>query len=180
MNASKIIKRVLCLALAAAMLFSAASCSKRKKTEPLVTTPQFGEFIEGGYELPYEFADGFKAVMQIPPHSQYETVDTTPSGSKNIHLNTTLTEDEVRKFYEIYFDNMEKVVPIAENDSSTGYYDKDIRLVLFNLNVWTADGKTNYKIGTMPCEDINANKVWKLAESKSTPDEKSGKKSSGK
>jgi hypothetical protein len=32
----------------------------------------------------------------------------------------------------------------------------------------------------MPCEDIKANKVWKLAESKSTPDKKSDKKTDDK
>ena len=63
------------------------------------------------------------------------------------HLTTDKSVDEVQKFYDEYFAKLPKVKAKKKTDETTGYYDKDKRMIIFNFYVWTADGKTNYKMG---------------------------------
>lgn len=154
-KAKKLIPVFFCLFAAVFSALALSACSGKKKESSNV-----GRLTSEGYELPYEYEDGYKAVMKVPDNSQYVTISTTPGGNKVFHLKTTLSEDEVSAFYDEYFSTLEEVKPIKESDDSVGYFDKDARMILFNLDVWTADGTTNYKLGAEACDKIEDSKIW--------------------
>ncbi|MBQ1239901.1 MAG: hypothetical protein IIX71_07900, partial [Ruminococcus sp.] len=79
------------------------------------------------------------------------------------HLTTDKSVDEVQKFYDEYFAKLPKVKAKKKTDETTGYYDKDKRMIIFNFYVWTADGKTNYKMGAAACDDIEKSDTFELA-----------------
>lgn len=174
---SKIIKSAACVALAALMLFSAASC-RNKKTVSTSATPTFGHFTEKGYELPYEYSDGYKAAMKVPLNSSFLNVSTTPTGNKVVHMTCEQSVDAVKKFYDAYFKDLVKLKAVKETDKSVAYYDKDARLVLFNLTVWVANNMTNFSLGTQACDKLEDSTQWKKADdsSKSEKSESSEKK----
>lgn len=156
--------KLLCAAFAVTMSLSAAACTSNttdssSSTEPAVTVGA------DGYQLPYEYTDGYEAKFKTIDSSYYLTSATDKNGNKTVHFKTDKTQDEVKGFYDDYFKSLTPVVPKDENDNSKGYYDSEKRLVIYNLIVWEADGKTNYKMGTRPCDDINSDEVWKLADS---------------
>ena len=167
MKASKIIIRILCVGMAALTLVSASACGK-KKTATNATKPTFGHFTSKGYELPYEYSDGYRATMKVPSDSTYETVSTTPGGNKVVHLKTSHNEGTVKQFYEVYFKELVKVKAKKETDHSVGYFDKDARLILFNFKVWTADDVTNFSLGTEACEKLEDSKLWEKADDDKT------------
>lgn len=157
MKTTSVIKRILCVACAAVMVVSVTACGNRKsKTDN-------GKLTSNGYELPFEFSDGEKEYMPVVENSVYETVSTTKGGGKVVHLSTIKSKEEVQAFYDAYFEGKPAVKPKMETDTSTGYYDEEHHLVVFNLNIWTADGMTNYKMGCAKCEDITNDAVWRLA-----------------
>ena len=168
-----LIKRTLCVVCAAALVFALGGCGKdkSKKTVSAVTSganyptgiADPGRLTSEGYELPYKYDDGYVGVMKVVDDSAYETVSETPGGNIVFHLTTTKSEDEVKAFYDQYFSTLQKVKPKNENDTSVGYFDKEKRMILFNLNVWTANGKTNYKLGAEACDKLEDSKIWQAA-----------------
>ena len=156
MNSSSAIKKILCVFCAAVMAFSVTACgNKKSKTDN-------GNLTSEGYELPFDYDNGEKVYMPVVDNSVYETVSTTTGGGKVVHLSTTKTEDEVRAFYAEYFKGKPEVRARLETDHSKGYYDADNQLVVFNLDVWTADGMTNYKMGNAKVTDIENDPIWRL------------------
>ena len=174
MNKSTILKRVLCVLCAAALALALTACGSKKKATtstdgvshaPKITDPAIiGQITDDGYELPFSYEDGFKAVMNIVDDTQYETYTTSDDGSMRFHLTTSKSEDEVKAFFEDYFKDLQKVKPKLETDHSQGYYDEEKRIVVFNFEVWTADGKTNYQLCATPCDDLSQNETWQPAE----------------
>lgn len=153
--------RIICASCALLTILSATACRRNKTVSPSSNSASsFGSLTSKGYELPYEYEDEYSATMKVPEGSEYVTVSTTPGGNKVLHLTTTKSVEEVNDFYEKYFDTLVEVKAKKETDNSVGYFDKDARLILFNLNVWTADGKTNYKLGTEACEKLEDSKLW--------------------
>ena len=75
---------------------------------------------------------------------------------------------DVKEYYDKYFADLVPVRPKDKNDISTGYYDKEKRLVIYNLYIWTANGETNYKMGTKACDDINSDDIWEVDETSNT------------
>ncbi len=153
------IKRIICMGCAAVMLFSLTACGK-KQAEVSVTPANSmmlsdpGHLTSEGYELPYTYDDGYKAVIEVVGNSEYVTANKTPGGNMVFHLTTDKTEKEVLDFYDAYFAKLQKVKAKAQGDNSTGYFDKDKRLIIYNLYVWTANGKTNYKMAAEACEKL--------------------------
>ena len=162
------IKRAVCLLCAVALVAALAACGKNKKKagvrEPnpyALSDP--GELTSKGYELPYEYEDGYKAVVPAVENSEFFTASKTPGGNMTFHLTTDKSVDEVQKFYDEYFAKLPKVKAKKKTDETTGYYDKDKRMIIFNFYVWTADGKTNYKMGAAACDDIEKSDTFELA-----------------
>ena len=171
MNISRIIKSAACVALAALTLCSAASCGKKKNVS-VATAPTFGHFTKDGYELPYDYKDGYRATMKVPKNTEYVTVSTTPGGNKVVHMRTTESEDAVKKFYEEYFKELVELKAVKKTDQSVAYYDEPARLILFNLNVWFVDGKTNFSIGTQACDKLEDAKLWQKVDGSDKKDDK--------
>ena len=161
MKISTILTRGACVVCALTIALTCAACGCSKKSDKK-STSDVGKITSEGYELPYKYSDGYVAVAKIVDGSEYETVSTSPNGSKVFHLTTSKTEDEVNKFYEEYFKDLPEVKAKKETDHSVGYYDKDKRLIIYNLVVWKANGTTNYKFGAEACDDINDNETWEI------------------
>ena len=161
------IKRSICIVCAAAAIVSFSACGKKNKVEVSEANPWAvsdpGKMVSEGYELPYEYSDNYKAIMKVVDDSEFKTASKTPAGNIVFHFTTGKTENEVKKLYDDYFATLPKVKPKNKNDNSTGWFDKEKRMILFNLNVWTADGKTNYKMGAAACDDIEKSDTFELA-----------------
>ena len=167
MKISTILTRGACVVCALSIAFTCAACGCSKKSAKKETSA-VGKLTSEGYELPYEYSDGYVAVAKVVDNSEYVTVSTSPNGSKVFHLTTSKSEDDVKKFYDEYFKNLQEVQAKKETDHSVGYYDKDKRLIVYNLVVWKADGTTNYKFGAEACDDLKDNETWEAkTESKS-------------
>ena len=162
MSNFKFVKGAVCIAMAAITLFSASACGKKKNVTS-ATTPTFGQFTDKGYELPYEYKDGYRATMKVPKNTKYVTVSTTPGGNKVVHMTTTESEDAVKKFYDGYFKELVKLKAVKKTDKSVAYYDKAARLILFNLTVWNADNQTNFSLGTQACDKLEEATLWEKA-----------------
>lgn len=171
MNISQIIKSTICVAMAALMVCSAASCGKKKNVTS-ATAPTFGHFTSKGYELPYDYKDGYRATMKVPTGCEYMNVTTTPGGNKVVYMTSPLSVDEVNKFYDKYFKELVKLKAVKKTDKSVAYFDEAARLILFNLNVWTADGKTTFSIGTQACDKLEDATLWEKAENKKSKNSK--------
>lgn len=163
MKISAIIKRSACVACALTIALTCAACGCSKKEKKAASN--VGHLTSDGYELPYEYSDGYVAVAKVVDDSEYETVSTSPNGSMVFHLTTSKTEDEVKKFYDDYFKNLQEVKAKKETDHSVGYYDPEKRLIVYNLVVWKANGVTNYKFGAEACDDLKDNETWEVGTS---------------
>lgn len=174
MKTVSIVKRALCILCAAALIVALSACGKEKKTAKTsvapttdVTNPfaakETGKLTDKGYELPYEYTDGYKAVFPVPGKCEFLTTSTTPGGNMTFHLTTDKTEKEVKDFYNDYFSKLQKVKAKQKTDESVGYFDKDRRIILFNLNVWNASNKTNFKLGAEQCEKLEDSKIFEAA-----------------
>ena len=163
------IKRALCVLCAAATVLAFTACGGKKKSSKSVeesnpwAVSDPGKLTSKGYELPYEYDDGYKAVIEVVDDSEYVTANKTPGGNMVFHLTTTKSEKEVQKFYDDYFAKLQKVKAKQSTDKSVGYFDKEKRLIIFNFYVWTADGKTNYKMGAEACDKLEDSKLFEAA-----------------
>lgn len=180
MNTFLMIKRIFCVGCAAVLALSITACGKNKTatTTSSVSSPflveDTGRIVKEGYEMPYQYSDGYKAVAMIPDNSTYQTATKTPAGNIKFQLTTTESLSKVKSLYNNYFAKLPKVKAKAKTDKSTGYYDKEKRLIIFNFHAWTADGKTVYSFGAAQCEDISKNQVWVLDKQSATkPSDKS-------
>lgn len=141
---------------------SSAAVSANDENPFAVSDP--GKLTSKGYELPFEYEDDYKAIIEVLPNSKYVTAEKTPGGNLKFHLTTTKSEKEVNDFYNNYFKGLQKVKAKKATDTSTGYYDKKKRLIIFNLNVWTADGVTNYKMGAEQCDKLEDSKLFEAVD----------------
>ena len=110
--------------------------------------------------------------MGVEERQNYDPVDLavdiyqTTSGDDPIMTQADYAADshmrptEVKKYYDDYFANLEEVKLKNEKDKTPGYFDKDKRLIMYNLVVWSADGKTNYKLSCEACDNISESKNW--------------------
>lgn len=154
MKIKKKLSKLLCSALIAAMCVATTACSSSQSTSQQVKVPA------DGYQLPYEYSDGYTAKLNTTDDTTYMIMSTDLIGNKIVHFKTEKSEDEVRKYYDDYFATLEEVKLKNENDKTPGYFDKDKRLIMYNLVVWTADGKTNYQLSSEACDDIADSKNW--------------------
>lgn len=159
------IKRAVCLLCAAALVAALTACGKNKKKASVQESNPYalsdpGELTSKGYELPYAYEDGYKAVVPAVDNSEFFTASKTPGGNMTFHLTTDKSVEEVQKFYDAYFAKLPKVKAKKTTDETTGYYDKDKRMIIFNFYVWTADGKTNYKMGAEACDKLEDSKFF--------------------
>lgn len=179
MKKHPVLFKLFCAACILSMSLSAAACSD-SNTSSSSKSPEVTVAADG-YQLPYEYNDGYEAKLNTIDDSYYVTTATNINGSnKTVHFKTTKTEDEVKKYYNDYFETLIPVVPQNENDDSKGYYDSEKRLIVYNLVVWTADGMTNYKMGTKPCDDIESDDVWKVADKNDNSSDDADKSESSK
>ena len=65
--------------------------------------------------------------------------------------------------YDEYFKTLQPVKAKKDTDQSVAYFDKDKRIIISNLTIWTADGVTNYKFGIEPCEKLEDSEIWEAA-----------------
>ena len=169
MKSSSILKKVLCVLCAAIIALSLGACGKKKNAASVnVSNPYAlsdpGKLTDEGYELPYEYPDGYKAVVPVVGNCEYMTANKTPGGNMTFHLTTDKSEEEVKAFYDAYFSKLQKVKAKNPTDASVGYFDPDKRMILFNLNVWTASGKTNYQLGAEACDKLEDSKIFEAAD----------------
>lgn len=159
------IKKFICVGCAAVMVLALTACSKKQAEVSVAASNSMvladpGHLTAEGYELPYTYDDGYKAVVEVVGNSEYVTANKTPGGNMVFHLTTDKSEKEVKDFYDAYFAKLQKVKAKAQGDNSTGYFDKDKRLIIYNLYVWTANGKTNYKMGAEACDKLEDSKIF--------------------
>lgn len=153
MKISKIISKLLCAVTIIAMCVTATACSSSSSsTESKVPAD--------GYQLPYEYSDGYTAKLKTTDDTTYLVTSTDLIGNKVVQFKTDKSEDEVKKYYDDYFAKLEEVKLKNEKDKTPGYYDKDKRLIMYNLVVWTADGKTNYQLSCEACDNLSESKNW--------------------
>ena len=162
MKKSALLIKIASLACATLIAVSAAGCGCNKSETTNAKEEGAKYLTDKGYQMPYEYEDGYVAYMKTLDGSDYETISTTNAGNKVVHLKTDKSEEEVQAFYDDYFKDLKEVKAKLETDHSVGYYDEENRIVVFNLVVWTADGRTNYKMGCAPCDDINNDPTWEL------------------
>lgn len=153
MKINKILSKLFCAVTIIAMCVTATACSSSpSSTESKVPAD--------GYQLPYEYSDGYTAKLKTTDDTTYLVTSTDLIGNKVVQFKTDKSEDEVKKYYDDYFANLEEVKLKNEKDKTPGYFDKDKRLIMYNLVVWTADGKTNYKLNCEACDNISESKNW--------------------
>ena len=153
MKINNIFSKLFCAILIIFMCVASTACSSSpSSTESKVPAD--------GYQLPYEYSDGYKAKLKTTDDTTYLVTSTDLIGNKVVQFKTDKSEDEVKKYYDDYFANLEEVKLKNEKDKTPGYFDKDKRLIMYNLVVWTADGKTNYQLGCEACDNISESKNW--------------------
>lgn len=153
MKINNIFSKLFCAILIIFMCVASTACSSSpSSTESKVPAD--------GYQLPYEYSDGYKAKLKTTDDTTYLVTSTDLIGNKVVHFKTDKSEDEVKKYYDDYFANLEEVKLKNEKDKTPGYFDKDKRLIMYNLVVWSADGKTNYKLSCEACDNISESKNW--------------------
>lgn len=153
MNKKSLTSKIVCALIAVIMALSASACSDKGKAVP-----------KDGYELSYVYNDGYKAKLKTTDNTKFLNNSTDNIGNQNIHLTTEKAEQEVQEYYDEYFATLVEVELKDQTDDTIGYFDESNRLIIYNLVVWTADGKTNYKMSCAQCEDITNNTHWKLKE----------------
>lgn len=159
-------KRILCAACAVAMLLAVTACGKNGDSARISEANPWelsdpGTLTDEGYELPYTYPDGYKAVIQVVGNCEYVNANKTPAGNMTFWLKTDKSEEEVKKFYDDYFSKLQKVMANSNTDQSIGYFDPDKRLIMYNLTVWTTkDGVTNYKMGAEACDKLEDSKTF--------------------
>ncbi len=168
MKKNKTICKILCIAMGLVMASCATACSSSGN----VVTPTAGSNVSAterptipdeGYKVDYTYDDGFEATVKTVEDSKYMNDSVDILGNRTVHFITSKPEAEVNAFYDSYFATLQRVKPKDENDDTIGYYDKDNRMIIYNLIVWTADGNTNYKMGCEQCEDLSKNETWVAA-----------------
>ena len=148
------ILRASCAALAICMAALTAACSCSSKPSSTLVPAD-------GYELPYSYDDGYKSKLKTVDDTNFLIEETDLIGNQVIRLTTKKSEQEVKDYYDRYFSGLQEVVSKREGSDTVGYFDPDKRLIMYNLIVWTADGVTNYKMGTEACSKIEDSKNWK-------------------
>lgn len=158
------LKKIICFLCAAALLPAFAGCGKKKAEVSVNDAPYMlsdpGRLTSQGYELPYTYDDGYKAVIEVVGNCEYVTAEKTPGGNMVFHLTTDKSKEEVQAFYDAYFKGLQKVQAKAQGDNSTGWFDKEKRLIIYNFYVWTANGKTNYKMAAEACDKLEDSKIF--------------------
>ena len=157
------IKRIVCLLCALALGLALSACGKEKSAKVNVSqkaSSNVGKVTSEGYELPYTYPDGYVAVAKIVDGSTYKTVESTELQNTRYWLTTSKSVDEVQAFYDEYFKTLQPVKAKKTTDKSVAYFDKDKRIIISNLTVWTADNETNYKFGIEPCEKLEDSTIW--------------------
>ena len=164
MKLRSILIKSICFVCLSALAVAFAGCGKSKNSASVDDNPfavsNPGKLTSKGYELPFEYPDDYKAIIEVLPNSEYLTAEKTPGGNLKFHLTTTKSEKEVKDFYDNYFKGLQKVKAKSPTDTSVGYFDKNKRLIIFNLYVWTADGKTNYKMGAEQCDKLENSELF--------------------
>ena len=164
MKYSKILKKTICILCVLATVFAFTACSKSKKisssSSGSAIPSNVGKVTSEGYELPYEYSDGHVAVAKIVDDSKYKNVENTGVTNTRYWLTTSKPKKEDEDFYKEYFKTLQPVKAKKASDSSVAYFDKERRIVISNLNVWMADGETNYQFGIEPCEDLSKSEIW--------------------
>lgn len=156
MKIKKVLSKLLCAAVIATMCFATAACSSSNSS----TSSNEAKVPADGYQLPYEYDDGYKAKLKTTDDTTYLVTSTDLIGNKIVQFKTDKSEDEVRKYYDDYFATLEEVKLKNEKDKTPGYFDKDKRLIMYNLVVWTADGKTNYQLSCEACDNLPDSENW--------------------
>ena len=168
MKLRSILIKSICFVCLSALALAFAGCGKSKNSACVDDNPfavsNPGKLTSKGYELPFEYPDDYKAIIEVLPDSEYLTAETNPGGNLKFHLTTTKSEKEVKDFYDNYFKGLQKVKAKSPTDTSVGYFDKNKRIIIFNLYVWTADGKTNYKMGAEQCDKLENSELFEAAE----------------
>ena len=164
MKLRSILIKSICFVCLSALALAFAGCGKSKNSVSVDDNPfavsNPGKLTSKGYELPFEYPDDYKAIIEVLPDSEYLTAEKTPGGNLKFHLTTTKSEKEVKDFYDNYFKGLQKVKAKSPTDTSVGYFDKNKRIIIFNLYVWTADGKTNYKMGAEQCDKLENSELF--------------------
>ena len=164
MKLRSILIKSICFVCLSALAVAFAGCGKSKNSASVDDNPfavsNPGTLTSEGYELPFEYPDDYKAIIEVLPNSEYLTAEKTPGGNLKFHLTTTKSEKEVNDFYDNYFKGLQKVKAKSPTDTSVGYFDKNKRIIIFNLYVWTADGKTNYKMGAEQCDKLENSELF--------------------
>lgn len=164
MKLRSILIKSICFVCLSALAVAFAGCGKSKNSASVDDNPfavsNPGKLTSKGYELPFEYPDDYKAIIEVLPNSEYLTAEKTPGGNLKFHLTTTKSEKEVNDFYDNYFKGLQKVKAKSPTDTSVGYFDKNKRIIIFNLYVWTADGKTNYKMGAEQCDKLENSELF--------------------
>ena len=112
------------------------------------------------YELPLSFSDDFVATLKVPEQTKY----IGEMGLLGVEYETTLSESEVKEFYDEYFSTLQiiynKKNPITNSEYYTCYYDEQQRTIFSQLNIYKYNDNTRFSLCLDVCENLSESDTW--------------------
>ena len=91
MKIKQMISKLICIAVIAAMCTTMVACS----------SSQEAKVSADGYQLPYEYSDGYTAKLKTTDDTTYLITSTDLIGNKVVQFKTDKSEEEVKKVVEV-------------------------------------------------------------------------------
>lgn len=128
----------------------------------IVSTVTGCNSVKSEYDIPLSFSDDFVAKIKVPDDTKF----LGSTGCTILQFETKVSESEVKEFYDDYFSALEIVFSTGHASNEVDYYyDKDQRMIFFDLYTNTDNGKTYFTLACDPCENINDNEYWTIEKS---------------
>lgn len=113
--------------------------------------------VKSEYDVPISFDDGFVSKIKVPDNTEY----VGEVGLLGMQFETSLSEDEVQRFYNDYFSTLRQVYKNGRVDENVKYcYDKEQRMIYSQLNIYKYRDKTRFELSFDKCEDLNTSEEW--------------------
>lgn len=117
------------------------------------------EVPQSEYDIPQTFDDGFVPKLKVPENTFFLGA----KGLLEMEFKTTKSKSEIIKFYDEYFSDLQFVYSNGQRSDEIDYfYDKDQRMVFFDVEVFEYDDYNIFYIGCDPCENILESEAWTI------------------
>ena len=117
------------------------------------------EVPQSEYDIPQTFDDGFVPKLKVPENTFFLGA----KGLLEMEFKTTKSKSEIIKFYDEYFSDLQFVYSNGQRSDEIDYfYDKDQRMVFFDVEVFEYEDYNIFYIGCDPCENILESEAWTI------------------